>query len=157
MVCVFLVLALGLAGFAVWFQWSQTNRCLGFFGADIAAAIQSSQKVEIWHLESDGTRLWRTRSQDVSQAPGLVHLRRGLIEDGNYSWEDGAGGQAPSRLPFHAWDFALAFFSDDGTPVVLAVDLDSPGSLTVLGRPGRVTLGRLRLGLAKWVTATVQL
>ena len=151
----FLVLASALGAFAVWFQWEQTRRCLDFFGPDIAAAIQSAPTVEIWHLDSDGSRVWRRGAQDVSKAPGLVHLRRGLIEDVNYVWDDPAsltpGGR---RLPTESWDVALVF-SDSGTsPVMLAVDLEAPGSLAVVGRPGRVTLGRLGPGLAKWVRAS---
>lgn len=155
-VCAFLVLASVLAAFAVWYQWQQTRQCLGFFGPEVATAIQSSPIVEIWQLESDGTRFWRSHAQDISQAPGLVHLRRGLIEDGNYSWEDGQSRPAPERLPPEAWDIALSFSGGGAAPVVLAVDLDAPGSLTVVGRPGRVAMGRLHAGLGKWVRTTVR-
>ncbi len=152
------VLAAALGAFAVWFQWEQTRRCLRFFGPEVATAIQSSPVVEIWGIESDGTRFWTTSRQDVSQASGLAHLRRGLIEDFNYEWGDGDSVMAESTtLPAEDWDVAFAFFaagSQDRSPVILVVDLDAPGSLTVVGRPGRVTLGRLGPGLAKWVAAT---
>jgi hypothetical protein len=151
----FLLLASALGAFAVWFQWEQTRRCLDFFGPEIAAAIQSSPTVEIWHLGSDGSRVWQTVAHDVSKAPGLVHLRRGLIEDVNYAWDDPASGPpGDRRLPAASWDIALVFSGSGSSPVMLAVALDSPGALTVVGRPGRVTLGRLGAGLAKWVRAT---
>jgi hypothetical protein len=151
----FLILAAALGAFAVWFQWEQTRRCLAFFGPDVAAAIQSSPTVEIWQLESDGSRIWRMGAHDASQAPGLVHLRRGLIEDVNYAWNEPARGPlGDRRLPGRSWDVALVFSDSGRSPIVLAVDLDSPGSLTVVGRPGRVTLGRLGNGLAKWIRAT---
>jgi hypothetical protein len=153
----FLLLAAALGAFAVWFQWEQTRRCLGFFGPEVAAAIQSSPTVEIWHLDSDGSGIWRTVAQDVSRAPGLVHLRRGLIEDVNYTWSDPDRREpGDRRLPLKNWDVALVFSGSGGSPVVLALDVDSPGNLTVVGRPGRVTLGRLGAGLAKWVRATSQ-
>lgn len=149
------LLAAGLGAFAVWFQWEQTRRCLAFFGPEVAAAIQSSPTVEIWHLDSDGARIWRAGAQDASRAPGLVHLRRGLLEDVNYAWIDFAGSPSGvGRFPAASWDVALAFCESGKSPVILAVDLDSPGSLAVVGRPGRVTLGRLGPGLAKWVRAT---
>lgn len=156
-VFVFLLLAAGLGAFAVWFQWEQTRRCLTFFGPEVAAAIQSSPTVDIWYLESDGLRVWRRASEDVSDAPGLVHLRRGLIEDVNYDWNDSAT-EVPSgrRLPAGSWDVALTFSGSGGSPVILVVDLDAPGSLAVVGRPGRVALGRLGVGLAKWVRATTR-
>ncbi len=153
-----MALAIGLGAFAVWFQWEQTRRCLGFFGSDVAAVIQSAPTVELWDLASDGTRTWRTNTRDVTQAPGLVHLRRGLIEDVNYEWTlDDPQAVAPRSLPADAWDVAIAFLPvgpGNAPAVVLGFDLDVPGSLTVVGQPGRVRLGRLRAGLAKWVQAT---
>jgi len=161
-----LLLAAALGAFAVWFQWGQTRRCLGFFGPEITRQIQAAAGVELWWLEagSAGPRL--IRRQDVSRAAGLVHLRRGLIEDRNYAWpEEYVAGR--DRLPPTAWDVALAFYpggvteaAPDGpaiTPAaVVAIDLDEPGTLTVVGRPGRVTLGRLGPGLRRWVEATAK-
>jgi hypothetical protein len=157
------LMAVALGAFAVWFQWGQTRRCLRFLGPEVAGTIQSAPAVEIWDLGSDGERIWRTTSLDASHAPGLVHLRRGLIEDVNYDWDAGDHAGAAVPLRSAAWDVAIVFHgpgpgANPGASaqqtVVLAVDLDPPGSLTVVGRPGRVTLGRLRSGLAKWVEAT---
>jgi hypothetical protein len=168
-----LLLAAALGAFAVWFQWGQTRRCLGFFGPEITRQIQSAAGVELWWLEpgSAGPRV--IRRQDVSRAAGLVHLRRGLIEDRNYVWLE-ANGAWPEeyvagrdRLPTTAWDVALAFYPggvaeaapdgpDSSPTAVVAIDLDEPGSLTVVGRPGRVTLGRLGPGLRRWVEATAK-
>lgn len=151
------LVASALGAFAVWFQWRQTRRCLGFFGPEVAAAIQSTPTVELWGLASEGSRIFQTSILDVSQAPGLVHLRRGLIEDVNYDWSEGDPAGPPDRLPSADWDVAIAFHHPGGREpqtAVLAIDLDAPGSLTVVGRPGRVPLGRLRAGLAKWVETT---
>lgn len=150
------LLAAALAAFAVWFQWNQTRRCLALYGADRARVIQTARRVELWRLELDpqsGRPLVAER-QDISQARGLVHLRRGLVEDANFSWPDAAG----DRLPAGAWDEALAFYTSD-TPspaVVLAIDLNDGGWLTAVGQPGRVGLGRLRKGLQTWIDATRQ-
>jgi len=174
-----LLLATALGGFAVWFQWGQTRRCLCFFGPEITRQIQSAAGVELWWLEpgSAGPRL--IRRQDVSRAAGLVHLRRGLIEDRNYVWPDEFGPEeqgSPAtdrdRLPPAAWDVALAFYPGGvagadparpavspaavSPPAVVAIDLDEPASLTVVGRPGRVALGRLGPGLRRWVEATTK-
>jgi hypothetical protein len=163
-----LLLAAALGAFAVWFQWGQTRRCLGFFGPEITRQIQSAAGVELWWLEpgSAGPRL--IRRQDVSRAAGLVHLRRGLIEDRNYVWPE-ANGAGRDRLPPTAWDVALAFYpggvaeaAPNGPAIspapasVVVIDLDEPGSLTVVGRPGRATLGRLGPGLRRWVEATAK-
>jgi hypothetical protein len=158
-----LVLAgVGLALFAVWFQWGQTRRCLDFFGSAAARRIQAAPRVELWSLAADGPAVRAVRRLDVSRAPGLVHLRRGLIEDVNYRWEQ-AGSQAAARLPADAWDHAIAFFDAPGgdLPVtVVAFDVDGPDgsgrqpAATVVGRPGRVALGPLAPGLRQWIEAT---
>lgn len=152
-------LAVAGAGFAVWFQWRQTRRCLGFYGPHVARSVQAAPRVELWELVAgpDG-RIVRGRVQDVSVAPGLVHLRHGLVEDANFDWAPADG----SRLPASAWDVALAFYAaPDATQAaaVLAIDLTGDlagdgGTITAVGRPGRVRLGRIAAGLGRWITAT---
>ncbi|MCE9629604.1 MAG: hypothetical protein K8S94_02635 [Planctomycetia bacterium] len=150
-----LALAVALALFAVWFQWNQTRRCLGFYGTEAARSIQGAPRVELWRLAVDPVtgRLGAIDRREVSRAPGLVHLRRGLVEDANFAWPTPAG----DRRPADAWDHALAFFDavDGERPTaVVAIDLDGEGWLTVAGRPGRVALGRLQKGLRTWIEAT---
>ena len=150
-----LTLAVALAAFAVWFQWNQTRQCLGFYGAEAARSIQGAPRVELWQLAVDPVtgRLVAIDRRDVSRAPGLVHLRRGLVEDANFTWPTPDG----NRRPADAWDHALAFFdsADSQRPTTLvAIDLDAEGWLTVAGRPGRVALGRLHKGLRTWIEAT---
>lgn len=158
-----LVLAgIGLAGFAVWFQWGQTRRCLAFFGPVAARRIQAAPRVELWSLVADGATVRASSRLDVSRAPGLVHLRRGLIEDVNYRWKaDDARTAVP--LPAAAWDMAIAFFAaaeGDDAVTVVAFDLDGPDDsgrepvATVVGRAGRVVLGPLAPGLKRWIEAT---
>lgn len=154
---VVLALLLGgvaLAAFAVWFQWRQTRRCLRFYGPVAADRIQAGPRVELWELTPGATGPVVARRQDVSRAPGLVHLRRGLVEDANFRWH---AAQPPRRLPAAAWDVALAFHAaaPAAEPTVLAIDFDAAGgSVTVVGRPGRVGLGRIEAGLRTWVEKT---
>lgn len=167
------LLAAGLAVFAVWFQWGQTRRCLHFFGPADARRIQTAERVELWLLTAEGDTIRVHERFDVSRAPGLVHLRRGLLEDVNYSWiAPGSAVPAPGlepagrRLPAEAWDLALAFRAaptaeadqrpeaaslEQPATTVLAFDLDGHGAMTIVGRPGRVGLGRLKAGLRTWV------
>lgn len=156
------LLALGLAVFAVWFQWGQTRRCLAFYGTVAARSIQVAPRVELWSLAADRDGVRATKRLDISRAAGLVHLRRGLIEDVNFRWDANfrrpAGGDAAGgRLPTESWDEAIAFFTgEDATTAtaVIAFDLDEPGSVTVVGRSGRITLGPIAPGLRKWIAAT---
>lgn len=157
-----LVLGLTAAGVGIWFQWQQTRRCLEFYGVEAAGQISRAPRVELWSLRprvDDGHtgRLLTTQQRDISAAKGLVHLRRGLVEDANFIWSKPPGGDQP--LPDAAWDVALVFADDlDAARVVLAVALGSdtePAQLTVLGRPGRVGLGKMAKGLRDWVAATM--
>ena len=161
-----LAMAASMAAFAVWFQWTQTRRCLGFFGPEIATAIQTAPRVEAWRLSPHGAggRAFATARADVSRARGLVHLRHGLVEDSNYAWSALAAG----RRPTGSWDVALAFYdaTDAATPsptseasqpaAVLVFDLEGDGAVTVVGRPGSVALGRLGPGLRDWMAATLE-
>jgi hypothetical protein len=147
-------LAAALAVFAIWFQWNQTRRCLGFYGPAVARSVQAAPRVELWTLQVDATgrQVVAHDRLDVSDARGLVHLRRGLVEDANFAWQ----GAPVGRRPLREWDAALAFFAatPSGPPTILAFDLDGEGSVTVVGQPGHVQLGRLAKGLRQWLKAT---
>ena len=155
------LLALGLAAFAVWFQWGQTRRCLAFYGPAAARSIQAAPRVELWSLTADRGGVRAETRLDISRAPGLVHLRRGLIEDVNFRWNDvrqeGGADPARGRLAPAEWDEAIAFFAAaaDKTPAaVVAIDLDEPGFATVVGRTGRIRLGPIGPGLREWIEDT---
>ena len=95
---------------------------------------------------------------DVSKAPGLVHLRRGLVEDANFNWQASgvaASGNSPPRLPLSSWDVAFVFSEPLGQ-TTLVIDLDrAGGGLAAVGQPGRIGLGRIGPGLEKWIRSTV--
>jgi hypothetical protein len=147
-----LTLAAALASFAVWFQWNQTKRCLALYGPAAARSIQSATRVELWSLTAESGRPRVVTAIDVSKAPGLVHLRRGLVEDANFAWEPAPAG----RLPAETWDAALAFYdaASREPAAVVAFDLDGAGWLTLVGQPGRIGLGRMAKGLRTWCAAT---
>lgn len=148
------LLALGaaLAAFALGFQRWQTHRCLDFYGGDVARAITSAPVVELWQLGpgSGPGRLAGVRRCEVSAAPGLVHLRRGLVEDANFDWRPRGG----SRRAAEAWTVAIAFLPAAGAApaAVMAVGAGADGGeMCVVGRPGRIGLGRLEKGLRTWI------
>lgn len=158
------LLGIGLAAAAtgIWFQWQQTRRCLSFYGVAAAAQISRAPRVELWLLEqpsgsSHTGRLRASRRLVISEAKGLVHLRRGLVEDANFAWGESVMARP---LPDSSWDVALVFAEDaeaGGGRSLLAVDFGSEpndAQLTVVGRPGRVRLGKMAKGLREWVAAT---
>jgi hypothetical protein len=160
-----LVVGLMLALFAVWFQWRQTRRCLDFYGPLAARHIQSAPRVELWEFAGSSAQNpgKPVRRIDITSARGLVHLRRGLVEDANFTWP-------PLSSPVTedaAWDLALAFFEADiptaaGTPpepgTLLLIDFarspDRGGRVAIAGRPQAVGLGRLHRGLWRWLEET---
>jgi len=154
-----LLLGVAAAIAGVWFQRHQTRRCLAFYGAAAARRIAAAPNVELLLLQpgADRGQLVARSQIDVSKAPGLVHLRRGLVEDANFNWQASGrpDGAAAERLPLEAWDVAFAFSEPLGR-TTLVIDLDaSGGALAVVGQPGRVGLGRIGPGLEKWVRSTL--
>ncbi len=149
-----IVIALGAAAFAVWFQWRQTRRCLAFYGPDVARAIQQAPRVELWRLAvaPPPRGIVAASRVDVSHAPGIVHLRHGLVEDANFTWEP----HGSARVDAAAWDGAIAFFGPDSEQpeAILAFGLHGAPSLTVVGQGGRIGLGRFGKALDRWLTAT---
>jgi len=166
-----LLLGVAAAVTGVWFQRHQTRRCLEFYGSSAARLIAAAPTVELLLVKpgtGPGRLAVRTRI-DVSKAPGLVHLRRGLVEDANFGWSaDGTIPAAASqtRLPAEAWDVALVFTETGrinaptqprGTgQTTLVIDFDPAGGcLAMVGQPGRIGLGRIGTGLEKWIRATL--
>jgi|OM-RGC.v1.017033565 hypothetical protein len=165
-----LLLGLTAASVAIAFQRGQTEQCLAFYGADAAATVSRAPHVELWQLAEVDGRLTAARREDISQAKGLVHLRRGLVEDANFDWQ--AGETAESPLPPHAWDWAMVFAESPqaaatGQATRLVIDLGVPplgvspehpgaaGWVAVVGKGGRVGLGRIGPGLATWIADTI--
>lgn len=155
-----LLLGLAAAVTGIWFQRHQTRRCLEFYGPTVARRIAAAPTVELLLVQpgSGPGRLAAHARVDVSKAPGLVHLRRGLVEDANFRWQASgvaAGGNSPPRLPLESWDVAFVFSEPLGL-TTLVIDFDpSGGGLAVVGQPGRVELGRIGPGLEKWVRSTL--
>lgn len=151
LVVALVLLGIGLASFAIWFQWRQTRRCLALYGSDAARQIQAAARVELWEPRAATSAALESATRiDVSRAPGLVHLRRGLVEDANFDWQRAAVATAE-------WDAAFAFYAaaGDATPTaVLVIDFDpAGGSLGVAGSDRRVALGRIEKGLRAWLDA----
>ena len=76
-----------------------------------------------------------------------------------YEWVEGNTERAP--LADAAWDLALVFFDskqiNESERTVVVIDFgenSQKANLTVVGRPGRVALGKMGKGLKTWVEST---
>jgi len=166
-----LLMGVAAAVTGVWFQRHQTRRCLEFYGPSAARLITEAPRVELLRVQpGTGPGRLAVQSQiDVSKAPGLVHLRRGLVEDANFNWqavEPGEHASIQTRLSAGSWDVALVFAEPYGTDsqsrlhgggqTTLVIDFDPAGGcLALVGQPGRIGLGRIGPGLEKWIRATL--
>jgi hypothetical protein len=104
------LLAVGLAGFAWWWNWQRTARCREFYGGEGAHLIRAADHVEGLELSSLFVREAREQilvgsepfdvvsRKDLSRAPGLVHARTALLDDASYDWEDQTTGDCHSRI-----------------------------------------------------------
>lgn len=161
-------LGAGLALFGILHQRSQTLRCLRFLGAAAARRVAASNHVELLRLrpgDREG-RLVAVDRWDISAARGVVHLRRGLVEDANYEWlappaDGSAAASGRERLPSSDWKWGIAFAgsaravdADESTILAFAPggsEGNRPGWMTLVGAAGRVRLGRIDKGLSTWI------
>jgi hypothetical protein len=138
-----LVIALAATGLvaasvAVWYQHRQTRRALALWGAAAAQRIERAPVVELVELDDGGRTTIRTfdaeAAIDISQARGLLHFRRSLLQDANFDW-DSANETALSASD---WDFAVRF-SDGEASVVVLFDLGR-GVVANHAAPGKVAV-----------------
>lgn len=154
LVVALILLGIAAGGVAIGYQRAQTRRCLAFYGSEAARRVSKAPVVELLTVAPSGRpgRLVVTDRYDVTSAKGIVHLRRGLVEDAGFRW---AADEPAVALPLESWDHALVFTDSDGSRTTVVIDVDTHGGwLAVVGRGGRVALGRLGQGLAEWIEAT---
>jgi hypothetical protein len=126
---VVLACGLGLASI-VYHRWA-SHGVLAWWGGDIARLIADAPRVETLRLRAadtaeaeqpadtllvDGKQYVVSQREDVTAAIGLDHLRRGLLDDGNFIWPP------PPRASAPRWSNALVF-SDASRRLVVVFDL----------------------------------
>jgi hypothetical protein len=120
-----LLVAVGLAAYALWFNIQRGQRSLEFWGREGARRIQQARQVELlWlvpandgaaegeRLTIGGTMYSVARRKDISQARGLIHARTALLDDHSYVWneQDSEGGGE--------YELAARFVADGGATTV---------------------------------------
>jgi hypothetical protein len=99
-------IAIVAAGFAAWWQFNRTKRCLEFYGSEGASLVRTAPQVALLELipvpDSDPERLSPTasplitiaqqqfavvRQVDLSQAKGLIHARHSVLDDNSFQWD----------------------------------------------------------------------
>jgi hypothetical protein len=124
-----LACGLGLTS-VVYHHWA-SHGVLAWWGGDMARLIADAPRVEALRLQTldktdsavtadklvvDGRQYVVSQRKDVTAAIGLDHLRRGLLDDANFSWS------APPPASAPRWSDALVF-SDGARQIVIVFDL----------------------------------
>lgn len=140
-----LLLAVGLAGFAWWWNWQRTVKCREFYGGDGANLIRTATQVEGLTLSG----LYDDESQeqivvgsgafeivgrkDLSRANGLIHARTALLDDGSYRWDDQTTGDCQPVFLY------AVRFREGERQITLAFDFGCP-HLWIVETQRQVTL-----------------
>ena len=119
------LVGLALGGLSVAYHHWLARRAIAWWGADNIELIAQAPRVEALKLaRGEGAEVDRVtvvgevyrvvRRNDVTQWPGIDHVRHGLLEDVNFNWEN-------HSLPFDhiEWTNALEFI--DGQRRILVV------------------------------------
>ena len=127
-ILVLLLVAAGLAaaGTAIWHQHRQTRRALDFWGPQAAHLIGHAPLVKLTALQprqpGETSAAEKSRADpvavDISQARGLIHFRRSLLEDANFEWNNDFSAVAAAE-----GDYSV-LFSDGEEKLVIVFDLD---------------------------------
>jgi hypothetical protein len=147
-----LVLSVAAAVYAIWYLRGLSRRAVEYYGSAAGQLILQAPHIEAWRLEPaaegdsaaseqlsvEGTPLAIAARQDVSQAPGITNVRRGLMNDASYDW-----GEVPAIAPH--WTHALRF-SDGDRNVTLLFSHDPPRAM-MLGSDQRLSTRPVAAGL----------
>ncbi|MCC6510539.1 MAG: hypothetical protein IT423_15665 [Pirellulaceae bacterium] len=141
-VCVSLVI------YALWQRSVGTQHIRQLWGAEQARLIQHAQQVTLYH---EG-RLAPADGQDLSTAPGLVHLRATLVDDRYFHWPSQRYRNPSAPVP--NGDHFVVRFAADQMQIDVGIDL-STGMVTNLATSQSVQLiDSSRQAVAAYLKAT---
>jgi hypothetical protein len=122
-------LGVAMAGGAWWYRWQQSRRAAAFWGEEVGL-LTNAPNVEFVKFGGDGEEKIAGRpvenSIDLSQKPGLIHLRFVFAEDVNFEWDKQRRETVGDAAP---WAYALRFSEGDRQLVVLF-----PAEFDLLGK-----------------------
>lgn len=104
-VAIFL-LAILLSVFSWWFRYQATHQAAAYWGNRAVRLIRDAPQVEAVLLaNSEQGEPTEIQRKDVSQAPGMTHLRNALIEDRSYEWVKIDSKEQPEESARFALEF----------------------------------------------------
>jgi hypothetical protein len=130
------------------------QRAQQFWGTPAARRILHAPRVEALLLEPtqgqatpprlqfDGRSYHVLARADASQARGLLNIRRGLLTDASYQWEE------PIRRQEVTWQYALVF-QQEGSTATLLFSFDPPRA-GLAGSQEQVSIAPVAPGLKRF-------
>jgi hypothetical protein len=101
------LLAVGNMAYQTW----SARRAIAHWGHDAAQLILTAPRVDVLRLRSSSLPLDAAATVDATHARGLLHVRRGLVNDALYAWD------SPPVNP--TWHYALRFRDGDAECTLL--------------------------------------
>jgi hypothetical protein len=139
LIAAMLLAALAAATASWWFRYEATHQAAQFWGPDAARLIRDAPEVELLVLRPNdttgsvellligGTNWIVTDKRDVSQAPGLTHLRNALLEDHSFDWPVYTAGASTD------WRWALRFRNERPSCLVVLFSADDQLGMSFAG------------------------
>lgn len=153
---VILFVALAAAASNLMYQKSRVHRSLDFWGPATAALIVGAPQADVLRLASDGgaksivvqgRRMAVVDRKPAADARGFINIRRGLVSDESFAWDDGNDCQ-PS------WSYAIVFRDGDQQATLLFA-LDCPRAMLLDGTK-RVSTRPIAEGLREFFDEQLQ-
>jgi len=130
LIATMLVAGVLAAGASWWFRYTATHRAAQFWGPEAATLIRDASHVDMLGLKQaedaavenalkmSGVAWQTASSHDVSQAPGLTHLRNALLEDRSFVWP---AAEIPDQTE---WTHGLRFHNGSAASLVILFSPD---------------------------------
>ena len=134
------MMAVLLASAGVWYQYRLQHRPIAWWGVENAELFLRAPEVEVWRLtpgepgaEANGEtltingRVWQVVARkDVAGARGFSHVRRALVMDGTFDWDE------PPEDCIPEWTDGLRFVQE-GREAIVVWSFDCPRAALVGG------------------------
>lgn len=139
------VLAVVVALASVYARRTRLEKTTEFWGPDTIAALQLSPHVTLYldppPASPDDPAARQPRVSDLTNTPGLGHLRHALLDERHYEWQTRTAASVRSLRSAETWFATLTFSDPRGVYPDATIELElSDGWVGPGGTPDRVQL-----------------
>jgi hypothetical protein len=120
-----MIVAVTAAGTSWWIRYNSTHRAAEFWGPTAVRRIRDAPFVQLFYVNDDPDLLSDVRN--ISNTPGLTHLRHALLEDRSFKWP----ARRVVRQP--RWRWAIGFGDKKWENMILVLFTEDWKQATMLG------------------------